>query len=126
MAQFLIYNNSTSMYVEWPALQNIPPVQYHALILCSFFDDRTLCVEPSLKAEGTDKASLAPAIAELVALKTEFEKAAGAPFDPPKNVKAKKLQNQDANKGGAKVRAVLHEMHILRCGGGGGREERYS
>eukprot|EP00903_Cladosiphon_okamuranus_P015385 g14210.t2 len=40
-----------------------------------------------LKAGGADKESLGPAIAELVALKAEFEQATGAPFDPPKKTK---------------------------------------
>lgn len=42
-----------------------------------------------LKAEGADKASLAPAIEELVTLKAEYERTTGQPFDPPKKSKAK-------------------------------------
>ncbi|CAM9595107.1 unnamed protein product [Ascophyllum nodosum] len=44
----------------------------------------------SLKAEGQDNAALAPKIAELVALKADFESVTGAPFDPPKKAKANK------------------------------------
>ncbi|CAN0239041.1 unnamed protein product, partial [Laminaria digitata] len=55
----------------------------------------------SLKAGGAEKPALAPVIAELVALKADFERATGAPFDPPKKAKAKKSP-QDGNKGSQK------------------------
>lgn len=60
-----------------------------------------------MKAGGADKASLGPAIAELVALKAEFERATGTPFDPPKKTKKKKApapaQGDKEKKGGKKV-----------------------
>ncbi|CAM9499391.1 unnamed protein product, partial [Sphacelaria rigidula] len=42
-----------------------------------------------LKADGADKAELAPSIEKLVALKAEFEQVTGTPFDPPKKGKGK-------------------------------------
>lgn len=61
-----------------------------------------------MKAGGADKSSLAPVIAELVALKADFEGATGTPFDPPKKEKAKKKATQDVGKqGGKEVRAQV-------------------
>lgn len=62
----------------------------------------------SLKAGGAEKSALAPVIAELVALKADFERATGAPFDPPKKTKAKTKSPQDANKGEQKVRCCFN------------------
>lgn len=48
-------------------------------------------------------------IAELIALKAEFEGATGTPFDPPKKTKAKKklpAAVQEENNKGKKVRGV--------------------
>ena len=60
-----------------------------------------------MKAGGAEKDSLGPAIAELVALKAEFERATGTPFDPPKKTKKKKApvpaQGDKEKKGGKKV-----------------------
>jgi len=51
-----------------------------------------------LKSEGTDKAGLAPHIAELTALKQSFMEANnGVPYDPPKVNKEKKEKQPDTN-----------------------------
>ncbi|CBJ31687.1 Proline--tRNA ligase, central part [Ectocarpus siliculosus] len=54
----------------------------------------------SLKEGGADKESLGPTIAELVALKADFERVTGSPFDTPKKTKAKKTAPADDKKGG--------------------------
>lgn len=68
----------------------------------------------SLKAEGADKGSLAPTVAELVALKAEFESATGTPFDPPKKTKAKKPAPA-AKEGGKKASRTTKLSSSLFC-----------
>ncbi|CAM9172729.1 unnamed protein product [Phaeothamnion confervicola] len=55
----------------------------------------------SLKADGAAKAALAPVVAELLALKAQFEQLTGRPFDPPKPGKpaATKQEAPAARKG---------------------------
>lgn len=73
----------------------------------SYFPTLPFC---SLKAGGADKESLGPVIAELIALKADFERATGTPFDPPKKTKAQKAPaaaaGKDEKQGGNKVRSV--------------------
>lgn len=58
-------------------------------------------------------------IAELVALKADFERATGTPFDPPKKTKAKKAPaaaaGKDEKKGGNKARSAGGWRTSLRC-----------